>query len=213
MQRTEGFSVIELLVVVSIVAVLTAAAVYSVNNLFKYSTDRQARAMADVFDEARQKALNQRNTFRVEINKTRNRLVLIDENSPSTASDDVIVRTVPLRNDVAIGTRPNNVAANPTSTSPIPLASFRTSNYPLSSGDQKITLRFRRNGQVVDEGSDSIGTNSIVTGSTIYVYSTREGINAPSDVRAVTVLGTTGDTAVQGCRFDSQMRCTAWVRL
>lgn len=210
MRNNYGFSIVELLVVLLVVGVLAAMAVFAVGNVWKYGTDNQARKIIDFCDEARQKALNQRTTYRVEINKTRNRLLLINENSADTTNDDVIVKSEPLVSGVTLAVRPYNVPGVPTMTSPVPAAQFRSSSYPLTSGDQKITMRFRRNGQVVDEGNDGIGTGSIVSGSTIYLYATREGQSSPSDIRAVTVLGTTGDTSVFSCNFDANNRCVTW---
>lgn len=211
-RRESGFSIVELLVVIGVVAVLSAIAVFSLNNVLKYATDTQARSMTDLFDEARQKALNQRTTFRVEINKTKNRLVLIDENTTASSNDDVIVKSLPLSADVTVGVKPANISADPSTTSPIPVMAFKTTNYPLSSGDQKITLRFRRNGQVIDDGTDGLGSSSVVTGCTIYLYSTKQGATNPKDIRTVTVLGTTGDTSVLGCQFDANNRCVSWTK-
>lgn len=205
-----GFSVIELLVVFAVIAVMSAIAVFALNNVTKYATDSEARKIIDLLDEARQKSLNQRTVFRFEINKTKNRIVLIDENSSATTSDDVVVKSVPISSEVVIGTKPSNVPANPTATSPIPVLAYQASNYPLSSGDQKITLRFRRNGQVMDAGSDGMGTGAVVTGATIFLYSARQGPTSPTDIRALTVLGTTGDTAVMTCKFDANKQCIAW---
>ncbi|MEP6902513.1 MAG: type II secretion system protein, partial [Actinomycetota bacterium] len=61
-----GFSLIELILVITVLTILSAIAVVSFWNTRKYSADDQAKKMIDVFDEARQKALNQRKTFRVE---------------------------------------------------------------------------------------------------------------------------------------------------
>lgn len=210
MRNNHGFSIIELLVVLVVVGVLAAMAVFAAANLWKYDTDNQARKIIDLCDEARQKALNQRTTYRVEINKTRNRLLLINENSADTSNDDLIVKSEPLVGGVTVAVKPDNVTDGPTMTSPVPQAQFRSSAYPLTSGDQKITMRFRRNGQVVDEGTDGIGTNSIVSGATIYLFASREGQSSPTDIRAVTVLGTTGDTSLFSCKFDSYNRCLVW---
>lgn len=195
-----------------VIAVASAIAMYSFNNITKTAADDQARKIIDVLDEARQKALNQRTTFRVEINKTKNRIILIDENSIATANDDVVIKSEPLSSSVVIGAKPDNVTTTPTATSPIPVPQYLASNYVLSSGDQKITLRFRRNGQVVDAGTDGIGTGSLVSGATIYVHSNTPSVTSPNLVRAVTVLGSTGDTALLKCTFDTYGRCGSWVK-
>lgn len=207
-----GFSLVELLIVISVLAILSAIAIITFWDSRKYSADDQAKRIIDIFDEARQKALNQRKTFRVEINKTKNELRLIDEGqNATTASDDVILKKLPLSSQVVIGSAPSNVTGAPTASSPIPVPSYTNSTYPLSSGDEKITLRFKRTGQVVDTGSDHIGTGSLITGATIYIYSKTPSVTNPDVIRAVTILGTTGDTSLFKCQFVSS-RCTNWKR-
>lgn len=203
---------LETIIVVVVVGILSTMALVAYSSNRKYSADDQARQIIDILDEARQKALNQRTTFRVEINRTRNRIRLIDENQTTTADDDVEVKSVTLSTQTIVGSAPPNVTATPTATSPIPVGTYTSSTYPLSSGDQKITLRFRRNGQVVDAGTDSIGTGSVTNGMTIYVYpKTATGVN-PDVVRAVTILGTSGDTSLFKCKFNASGNCISWNR-
>jgi len=207
-----GFSVIELIIVISVLAILSTIAVVTFWSSRKYSADDQAKKIIDVFDEARQKALNQRKTFRVEINKTKNELRLIDEGEDvSTANDDKILKKYKLSTQVVVGSPPNNVTGKPTATTPINPPQYARSSYPLSSGDEKITLRFKRNGQVVDAGNDHIGTGSMMSGATIYVYSTTPSITNPDVIRAVTVLGTSGDTSLYKCKFIATT-CGNWSR-
>ncbi len=211
MSKQNGFSLLELVVVLAVVTILTTMAFVAYSSSRKHSADEQARLITDIMDEARQKALNQRKTFRVEINKTRNRLRLIDEKTATTAADDVEVKSIPLSTQVIIGPKPTNVTTGPTQTSPVPVGVYSPSTYPLSSGDEKITLRFRRNGQVVDAGTDAIGTGSVVNGMTIYVYpKTASGVR-PDVVRAITVLGTSGDTSIFKCQSNGSI-CEGWKR-
>lgn len=202
-------SLVELIFVLVIVGIISAIALTSFTSARKYSADDSARKIVDLFDEARQKALNQRNTMRVEINKTKKMVTLIDENTSATADDDKVIRSIPLSDAATVGAAPNNVSTGPTATSPIPVPVYATSSYPLSVGDQKITLRFRRNGQVVDAGTTPTGAGEMVTGATIYVYSATASGTNPDVVRAVTVLGTSGDTAIYKCRVTGSS-CGAW---
>jgi prepilin-type N-terminal cleavage/methylation domain-containing protein len=200
----KGFSLIELLLVLVVLIVLVAIASISLSSPQKYAVDDQAKRLSDMLDEARQKALNQRTTFRVEINKTKNKITLIDENPKvDDSSDDVIIRSQPLNTNVVVGAKPSNVTTGPTTTSPIPAPAYSSSTYPLSNGDQKITLRFKRTGEVVDAGTDTAGSGSgsIVSGATIYVNSITPSATNPEQIRAVTVLGTSGDTAIYKCKF------------
>ena len=203
---------IEMIIVISVLTILSTIAVVTFWNSRKYSADDQAKKIIDIFDEARQKALNQRKTFRVEINKTKTELRLIDEgDDATTADDDKILKKYKLTNQVVVGDPPNNVSGKPTATTPINVPAYANSTYPLSSGDDKITLRFKRNGQVVDAGTDNIGTGSLMSGATIYVYSNTPSVNSPDVIRAVTVLGTTGDTSLYKCKFTSTI-CGSWSR-
>jgi prepilin-type N-terminal cleavage/methylation domain-containing protein len=208
-----GVSMIEVLIVLAVLAILSTIAVISFWSGRKYSADDQAKKIIDIFDEARQKALNQRKTFRVEINKTKSEVRLIDEGPDinPVATDDVILKRIPISGQVGIGAAPSNVSGAPTATSPIPVPAYASSTYPLSSGDEKITLRFRRNGQVVDVGTDNIGSGSLMNGATIYVYSNTPSLSNPDVIRAITVLGTTGDTSLYKCKFTSST-CGNWSR-
>lgn len=207
-----GFSIIELIIVIVVIVILATIALVSFSGSRKYAADDQARRIIDVFDEARQKALNQRKTFRVEINRTRNRIRLIDEKDATTATDDLEIKNYPLSPQSVIGAMPGNVTAGPTATSPIPVGTYNTSSYPLSPGEEKITLRFRRNGQVVDSGTDNIGTGSVSNGMTLYVYSVMPAGTNPDVIRAVTVLGTSGDTSFFRCQFNTSGICGSWSR-
>ncbi|MET0753142.1 MAG: prepilin-type N-terminal cleavage/methylation domain-containing protein [Pyrinomonadaceae bacterium] len=211
----KGVSLVELIFVLVITGIMTGIAVVSYSSSRKYAADDQARQIVDLLDEARQKSLNQRNTMRVEINKTKNIITLIDENDSNgvtpVVTNDRIIRSLPISTNATVGAAPNNVSAGPTATSPIPVPSYTTSTYPLSTGDQKITLRFRSNGQVVDAGTDNVGTGSVITGATIYVYSTTASGTNPDVIRAVTVLGTSGDTAIYKCQVTGSS-CGAWSR-
>ncbi len=207
-----GFSLVEVIIVLTVIVILSSMALMTFWNSRKYSAEDQARKLIDVFDEARQKALNQRKTFRVEINRTKQEIRLIDEgDNVASASDDAIIKRSVISNQVVIGAAPTNTSGAPTTTSPIPAATYAISSYPLSNGDDKITLRFKLNGQVVDAGTDNIGTGSMINGATIYVYSNKPSVTNPDVIRAVTVLGTTGDTSLYRCSFVSSV-CGSWSR-
>lgn len=206
-----GFSLVELVIVLAVMTVMTAIAIINLSSPRKYSADDQARKIVDFLDEARQKALNQKNTFRVEINKTKNQLTLIDENDNTTAADDQIIKFQPLSSQVVVGVQPSNVTSGPATTSPIPVSAYASSTYPLSSGEQKITMRFRLNGEVLDVGTDNTGTGSIATGATVFVTTAPTAAASPDVIRAVTVLGTSGDTGIYKCKFTSGV-CGNWYK-
>ena len=201
---------IELVSVLIIIAIVAAITVVTFSGARKYSVDDQAAKIVDILDQARQSALNQRKTFRVEINKTKRQVTLINENKFDDVSDDEIVKTSPFYDLVFVGDVPNNISAAPTTSSPIPVLSYKSSNYPLSNGNEKITLRFAKNGRVLDTGNDNIGTGSTMTGATIYLYSNHEKTAKPEVIRAITVLQTSGDTAILKCTFDTTGKCGNW---
>lgn len=208
----KGFSLIEVLIALIVLGIFTALAINSFSSTRKYRADDQAAIMVDIFNEARQSALNRRRTFRVEINRTKSQIILINENEFGNAADDTIEKSIPLKDFVKVGEIPANVASAPTTTSPIPVLDFVASNYPLSNGDEKITLRFARDGLVLDTGTDNIGTGSTMRGATVYIFTNKEGTTMPEIIRAVTVLQTTGDTSILKCSFDVDGQCGNWKR-
>lgn len=192
--------------------IFAAMAINSFSSVRKYKADDQAMLLVDILNEARQSALNNRRTFRVEINRTKRRITLINEEASGNAADDRIVKTVALKTLVSVGETPSNILAAPTTTSPIPVLAYVSSNYPLSNGDEKITLRFARNGRVLDTGTDNAGAGSTMRGATIYIFTNKESSVKPEIIRAVTVLQTTGDTAILKCSFDVNDKCGNWKR-
>jgi prepilin-type N-terminal cleavage/methylation domain-containing protein len=208
----QGFSLIELLVALSVITIFMGIALISFASTSKYQADDQALEIIDVLNQARQSALNQNRTFRVEINKTKNRITLINENLFDNADDDEIVNSVALRKQVFVNIVPSNIVANPTYSSPIPVLDYVTSNYPISSGEEKITLRFKSNGRVLDTGSDNIGTGSLMRGATIYVYTNKDKTSTPEIIRAVTVSQTSGSASILKCTFDASGKCGNWAR-
>lgn len=206
----KGFSFIEVLLALIILSIFLALALLQFRSAKKFNADDQAIAMLDIFDEARQSAMNKRKTYRVEINKTKRQITLINENSAGTVNDDVVEREVPFKSLVVVGEIPNNITGPPTATSPIPVLNPVRSNYPLSNNDEKITLRFSKSSIVLDTGTNHTGSGSIPRGATIYIYSNREGTATPEIIRAITVLQTSGDAAIVKCRFDNTGKCGGW---
>jgi prepilin-type N-terminal cleavage/methylation domain-containing protein len=216
-KNQSGFSLMELIMVVVIVMILSTFTLITLRSTQLLVIDNQGKQIIDVLDEARQKAMNQRQTMRVEINRTRNQIRLIDENDPALANDDIEVKRFGLSADINVGTTPNNITSNPATTSPIPVANYQTSNYQLSPGEEKITLRFRRNGQVSNSETDL----SLVSGVTIFLATNKLTNTAnnngnpsskPLMVRAVTVLGGSGDTSLMKCVINASGDCTTWVK-
>lgn len=191
-----GFSMIEVVIVMTVILIMTAASLFYMNNqgrLFK--TDDEALQIVDVFQEARQRSLTQRETMRVEIDLTSNMARLIDENEIGSATDDVILKEVKLypSSEVKLDSRPSNIDHNP----PEPLANtsatFRTSVYPSSANNNVATFRFTNTGRVMNAGENATGNNAQLKSETLFLWSPNK--NNPTEfevARAITVVGTTG---------------------
>jgi prepilin-type N-terminal cleavage/methylation domain len=203
---SRGFSLLELLIVVSIIFILSGVSMFFLSAHQRlYKPDEQATRIIDLLQEARQRSLTQRETMRVEIDLTDNIARLIDENKPETADDDVKIREVVLisANEATIRVRPPDITSNPPESLPVPPAQFKQSIYPPSALHDVCTIRFLRNGTVVNEGSDAVGTNAVPTGLTLFIWSPKKDKPDESEIaRAITVVGTTG--AVRLWEYDRQ---------
>jgi len=193
---SRGFSMIELLIVLAIITVLLGISLFYLSGHERlYRPDEQAVKIIDVLQEARQRSLTQRETMRVEVDLTDNVVRLIDENTPGTAGDDNVIKTLTLvpQHEVKINSRPPDISTNPTEIMPVPIAQFRASIYPPSVTHQVCTFRFLRDGRVVNEGTDAVGSNAVTTGLTMFIWSPKLGAPDESEIaRAITVIGATG---------------------
>lgn len=193
---SRGFSMVELLIVLTVITILLGISLFYLSGheqLFR--PDEQAVKIIDVFQEARQRSLTQRETMRVEIDLTDNMVRLIDENLPGSADDDRVIKSLALvpQSEVKLNSRPPDIATNPTEIMPVPIAQFRPSVYPLSLAHNVCTFRFKRNGTVVNEGTDAIGSNETTTGLTLFIWSpNKNNANESFIARAITVIGATG---------------------
>lgn len=212
-QSEQGFSFIELLIVILLISILTLVTFLGASSKTLYSADTQALAIVDILQEARQKALTQGKTLRVEVNDTKKQIRLIDENSTTPANDDVIIRASNFDSSVTVGAKPSNVdpANVPKVNSPIPEIKFTQTNYVLSANDKVQTLRFLKTGEVVDGGRDNLGTGALSSGVTIYVYNGSAGGSA-NVVRAVTLSGITAAVQLFKCQQNNQGTCSSWVK-
>ena len=216
LETQKGFSIIELIIVVLIISILSILAFLSFKAPKKYLADTQAYQIVDILYEARQRALTQHETMRVEIDQTRNIIRLISENEAGNANDDKEIKSLKLESprDVVVGNPPKNVASYPTELSPTPTLTFKPSVYPSSKSDVVGTLRFTTSGRVLDAGSNAVGDNSTMTGATIYVwmpdYSTSgQPLQTGTIIRAITVQGTSGLASYWKCAVNGTT-CDNW---
>jgi type II secretory pathway pseudopilin PulG len=194
-----GFSLLELLAVVVVIMILTSVSLIYLSGTRKlYNTDEEALQIIDLIQEARQRALTQREVLRVEIDLTSNIGRLINEDNtvvPSVATDDKLLRQVkffPSAN-VRLDMRPNNVTTAPPEAQPAPTAVFAGSLHPLSAGHNVATFRFMPDGSVRNAGTNAIGANSVATGSTLYIWKPKATSPNDSDLtKAICIIGSTG---------------------
>ncbi len=228
-QSQQGFSIVEMVVVVGIIGILTGLATISLLAPRKYNAEKQTLFLIDLIREAQQRALSQKKTMRVEINSTDRVISLINENEPAdanadgvndppTANNDIIIKTMNYVDaSVYIGVVPTNMTAAPTELSPVLPITFATSLQPHSLSDIVATMRFRSNGNVLNAGNDAIGTGATPTGVTIYVWTKRDTDNSANPtqaniLRALTVLGSSGSAKLWSCGLGTNNECTTWTR-
>lgn len=214
--KEKGFSLIELIIVLLVISILSVLSLMAFKGEKKFLADSQAYLILDIFGEARQRALTQHETMRVEINKTTSKVRLISENLPGDANDDREIKSFQLEspNYVVFTHAPTNITVDPTDVTPIPAIVFKKSVHPSSLGNEVATLRFLRNGNVVDAGSNAVGNNSVMTGATVFVWMpdySESGAALPRGtvVRAVTILGSTGSTKYWKCPI-IEGQCDGW---
>jgi prepilin-type N-terminal cleavage/methylation domain-containing protein len=212
-EQEKGFSLIELLVVISIIAIMTVVGIVSFTRGKElYKTDDQALQIIDMLHEARFRALSQRETMRVEISITNNQVRIIDENTSTTADDDKVIRTLYLspQTSVKLNPRPAGFSASPTTPVTCPDASFTTSNHPLSSGQTVAVFRFNMLGQVLNGGNNATGQNSVVTSSTITLWPPKKTAPTQADqtglIRAIQIIGNSG--AIQLWKYNGTQYVT-----
>ena len=173
-----GFSLVELLVVLVIMAVLTAISVpYFYNYTRAYKSEDQAVKVMDLMRETAQLALNRRRTFRFEFdvnNAARPQVRIIDEG----ADPDVTVKTIPLEplNEIRMDAPAGVTRPNPPN----------YANIAYTAG--VWSARFRSDGSVVNAGNTPVS-------ATIYSYPPLNNTSTPrrmTEVRAITVFGGSG---------------------
>ncbi len=209
---------IELIIVMLVLSILMVMSIMSFKSKQLYLGEQEALLVLDILNEAKQRALTQHTTMRVEINQTRNVVRLINENAAGNANDDQVIKSLTLENSnyVTYETAPTNIANSPVDVAPVPAMTFATSVHPLSLSDQVATLRFTQTGSVLNSGSNSIGANAIMSGATLYFWMPNHSNSGQVQttgniILAITVLGSSGTTKYWKCPV-VENQCTAWVK-
>jgi|SRR5262249_2792348 len=179
--RPEGFSLIELLVVITVIAIVTGIAVFQfVNTREAYNADDAAYKVMNYFREAYSRAVSDHHSFRVTINNSTGIISLIDErtfggisNGENLSGGAVLVKSEPLGVRVSL--------AQPTGVNPPP-APF---NYAAATFPSNVwTGHFQSIGSVTDASGNPQ--------SCTLFFQPSDRTNIPSLIRAVTVFGSSG---------------------
>lgn len=205
-----GHSLLELLIVVSLIVILTAIAIFALNgNKAAYKADDQSIKILDFIREANSRALTYRETTRLEIDTTDNEIRIIDENSNTTTTDDKEVRAMPLEKvvDVVVDKTPSGITVpNPPNYT---AATYATDTIGHLEGSTTVTghrvwsIRFKSDGTVINN-------SNAVTSSTLFIYPplSASTLDTPKNtklVRAITIFG--GSVGVKLWKYNG----SAWV--
>lgn len=195
-QGEKGASVAELLIVLLVIGLMSGFTLFALTgHKAMYKTDDQTLQIIDVLRAASLRAVTQRQTIRVEINMTTNRVQIIDENLATTSNDDVVVKSLTLApvTDVKLSAKPLNVSPLPPAPSNFPAAVFASSLHPSSTSNNVCTIRFNRNGTVTNAGTNALGANAAITSSTLYIWPPQAAdptrARTTGSVRAITIYG------------------------
>ncbi len=178
-RKQGGYSMVELLVVLGIIAILTVISLpYLVNYSKMYKSEDQAIKVMDLMRETAQLALNRRRTVRFELDRNdtgRPQARIIDENNGGTP---IVVKSIPLEplNEIRMDLPSGITAPNPPN----------YANIVYTSG--VWSARFRSDGSVVNAANTPIST-------TIYSWPPASGGSTPrrmTEVRAITIFGGSG---------------------
>jgi Tfp pilus assembly protein FimT len=200
--REYGFSVVELTVVMAIIAIMIASTIISLtSNRASYRTEDAAAQVVNFMREASQRAVSERQTMRLTIDRTNNLISLTDENTLA-AGDEAEVRHADLmeRRDVRMD-QPmiRGGIVNPPNAPYDYAAAFRNGG-----DDGAWVVRFQSDGSVVDAAGAPIS-------GTLFFSPAQLDETNPTLIRAVTVFGPSG--SVRYWRYDpTNSRFTAEVR-
>lgn len=216
---------IELIIVLLVLSIFMVIATrFSSPKLYK--ADVEGNKVIEVLREARERAVLQNKTIRVELNKTRNTIRVIAEQDPTTGADDKVFKELRLSSldDVKWGAPPENMSQGPQENTPVPELEFKNpvtfeaSHPPPNHADfatnSVATLRFLGNGNVVDAGINEIGTGSIITGATIFFWTPIANSNGTISndalvLRAITLTGNSGSSRYWKCGI-GENGCSDW---
>ncbi len=175
-----GFSMIELLIVFAVTAILTAITFINLRSSKRsYAPDDEATQIVSYFREAHQRALSQRQTQRVTIDRNALVIRLMDEGL-LPGGDEVEVIRGTLNGTVTMQQPTVNSVLIPTPPGPY---NYNPAQFP----NGVCELRFRADGSVVDPAGNSIST-------TLFFTPLDMNDQSANLVRGVTLFGPSGST-------------------
>ena len=188
----DGFSLIELLIVIAMVVILTTISVFALRSSKRsYAPDDEANQIVSFFREAHQRAISQRQTQRVTIDRVNLVVRLMDEGL-LPGGDEVEIIRGKLNGTVAM-TQPSIGGT----LIPLPPAPY---NYNAAVFTASVAqYRFRADGSVVDPLGNSVS-------ATFYFTPIDMNDQSQTLVRGVTLFGPSGSTRAwkyDGAKFIS----------
>ena len=179
-----GFSLTELLIVIAIMSILTVISVFALRSSKRsYAPDDEANQIVSFFREAHQRALTQRQTQRVTIDRANLVVRLMDEGL-LPGGDEVEIIRGKLNGTVSM-VQPN--VPGTATLMPQPPATY---NYNVAVFDAAFTsqYRFKADGSVTDSVGNSVS-------ATFYFLPSDGATDSNGNlVRAVTLFGPSGST-------------------
>ena len=194
----QGFSLIEILVVMAILVILTAMSLpYIVNYKKLYKSEDQSLKIMDLMREAGQLALTRRKTIRLEIDLTSNEILLIDEGR----SPDAELKSIPLEQarELRVDVIPAGVNKPVTANTDISFAADTIGHYRGAasvSGHNVWAARFKSDGTVVDASDVPINANIYVWPPVEYGSTTARN---KTEIRAISLAGASGAVRYWRC--------------
>lgn len=181
-RREAGYSAIELLIVVTMIIAVTAIAVFTLGPQRRtYRADDAAGQVTNFFRDAYHRAISQRQTMRVQIDRANKLVTLIDENRLPNG-DEAEARRAKLSDEVSV----DQPLVGAALLAP-PAAPYSYSAAVYSSN--VWVARFRSDGSVVDLAGNPLS-------ATLFFSPTNLSNSDLNLIRAVTLFGPSGSIRV-----------------
>lgn len=178
----QGYSFIELLVVAALIVAMIAVVVFTLGHSRRaYRSDDAAGQVVNFLREAYGRALSQRQTMSVKIDRANQTITLIDENSLASG-DEFEVRRAPLIDQVSLSQPAVGGVSVGVPPAPYSYASAVYTNNVWEA-------RFRSDGSVVDAAGNPLS-------ATLFFSPTDLKNNDANLIRAVTLFGPSGSIRV-----------------